>query len=234
MILWNFAVISENTFSSSLSLLTQSPCRGWIVDDCMAWFQEKVSLSSLYPSFILPLPPSLVPEILSAKDSLSFQGQRTNSFGKECGDIWSQEAVDGCRDQQGSEYLSSERGHHEGGLGAWEWEGGLENKIWEHWQWTFPTSHCCQRWRVGGGRRQSLSLRYFRKHFLHTYEKSTLQFSSLNLVLTCHKMVRAPRRHLERQWMEVKASARDERSINSDNNDVFVFWVAPMGLFQSW
>lgn len=119
-------------------------------------------------------------------------------------------------------------------VGAWEWEGGLENKIWEHWQWTFPTSHCCQRWRVGGGRRQSLSLRYFRKHFLHTYEKSTLQFSSLNLVLTCHKMVRAPRRHLERQWMEVKASARDERSINSDNNDVFVFWVAPMGLFQSW
>lgn len=31
--------------------------------------------------------------------------------------------------------------------------------------------------------------------------------------------------------MEVKVSVRDERSINSDNNDVFVFWVVLMGLF---
>lgn len=68
MVLWKFAIISESAFSFSLSLLSQGPCRGWIDDACMTWFQETVSLSSLYPPFILPLPPSLVPEILLAKD----------------------------------------------------------------------------------------------------------------------------------------------------------------------
>lgn len=67
-ILWKFAIISESAFGSSLSLLIQGPWSGWIDDVCMTWFQEKVSLSSLYPPFILPLPPSLVPELLLAKD----------------------------------------------------------------------------------------------------------------------------------------------------------------------
>lgn len=117
-ILWKFAITLESAFSSCLSLLSQGPCRGWIDNVCMTWFQEKVSLSNLYTPFILPLPPSLVPEILLAKDTLSFHNQRANSPGEECDDIWSQEAIDGCRDHQSSEYLRSERRHLEEGLGA--------------------------------------------------------------------------------------------------------------------
>lgn len=122
MILWKFAIISESVFSSSLSLLSHRPRRSWIDDACMAWFQGKVSFLSLYPSFILPLRPSLVFEIFfTQRQSLSFHNQRTNSLVEEHGDLSSQEAVDGYRDHQGSEYLRSERGHFEEGPGAQEW-----------------------------------------------------------------------------------------------------------------
>lgn len=51
----------------------------------------------------------------SQRQSLSFHSQRTNSPGEECDDIWSQEAIDRCRDHQRSGYLRSERGHLEEG-----------------------------------------------------------------------------------------------------------------------
>lgn len=130
MILWKFASISESIYSSSLSLLSHRPGRGWIDDACMAWFQEKVSFLSLHPPFILPLRPSLIPEILfSQRQSLSFHNQRTNSLGEEPGDISSQEAIDGYRNHQGSEYLRSERRHLEEGLGAQEWGRSREENL---------------------------------------------------------------------------------------------------------
>ena len=119
-ILWKFAITLESVFSSSLTLLSQGPCRGWIENVCMTWFQEKVSLSSLYNRFILPFLPSLVPEILLAKDTVFLFTIKRQTPGEECDDIWSQEAIDGCRDHQGSEYLRSERRHLEEGLGAQE------------------------------------------------------------------------------------------------------------------
>ena len=103
----------------------------------LAWhdFKKRSSLSSVCPPFILPSPPSLVPEILLARDRVFFSQPENELPGRG---LWWHNGHKRLLIGTETTRALSTWGQREGTLKkGWdcEYEGGLEKKILKHWGW---------------------------------------------------------------------------------------------------